>query len=175
MDSLTAQKISDPAFFELILEHITSGGALPALCQSLKIKYSAVNAWIYYDEQRAAAYSRALAARNEWTISSILNELKDIALADIRQAYDPSGELLPVEQWPPALGRCVQAIETSGPEVKRLKLWDKLRALELLGRNLKLFKDQIELDSSASLESLIAASLEKKQIENAEGEGGPPR
>ena len=57
----------------------------------------------------------------------------------------------------------------------RLRLWDKLRALELLGKNLKLFKEQIDIGGTVKLEDLVNSSLdpEKKSIVS-EGEGGTP-
>ena len=173
MDALTIQKIESPAFLGDVVEHITSGGALPDLCQSFKIKYSHVITWLYAAPERAEAYERALKARVEWIIQSILNELKDIALVDMREAYDDKGQLLPVDRWPRALSRAVQAIETSADGVSRIKFWDKLRALELIGKHLKLFRETVDINSTMSLEELVNYSIEKKEIVS-EGGGGDP-
>jgi len=172
MDDKTLTKIQSKSFFPELIEHITSGGALPNLCQLLEIRYSQVVEWIYSDPDRSSRYDKALQARNEWVIQSILNELKDIGLADIRAAYDSNNTLLPVSQWPAALARTVQAVEVQEDwegqgsnrikigETKRLKMWDKLRALELLGKNLKLFKEQVEHSGQVSLEDMVAQSME---------------
>ena len=93
MDSNTLQKINDPLFIDQMLEHIISGGSLPNLCTILEIKYPRVVEWIYADTTLAQKYEGALKARGEWFIQSILNELKDIGLADIRQAYDQNNNL----------------------------------------------------------------------------------
>ena len=159
--------------FPELCEHITSGGALPDYCKLLKLKYSKVVEYIYADPERSEIYERALSARGEWFIQSILNELKDIALADIRDAYDKNtNELLPPSKWPASLARTVQAVEVSEDwqgqganrtktgETKRLKMWDKLRALELLGKNLKLFKEQVEHTGQLTLEDLVSASID---------------
>jgi len=171
MDARTLQKINEPDFLNAVCDHVSSGGALPDLCQQLKIKFSRVNTWIYDDPERRAAYDLAIKARAEWTIQSLLNELKEIALLDIRQAYDENNNLLPVNQWPHALAKSVQALEVveefngSGRErvqvgwTKRVKFWDKIRAIELIGKNLHLFKDQIEFSTRASLEDLVLGSM----------------
>ena len=167
----TLQKINEPTFFPALCDHITQGGGLPDLCKQLQIKYPRVIEWLYLDPIRKDLYERALAARAEWTIQSILNELKDIALADIRLAYDEHGSLLPPNQWPDALARTVAAVETEElydgqgenriniGQSKRLKMWDKLRALELLGKNLKLFKEQVEHSGELTLEQLVLGSM----------------
>jgi len=167
----TLQKITEPTFFPDLCDHITQGGGLPDLCKMLHIKYPRVVEWIYLDPDRKLRYEQALAARAEWTVQSILNELKDIALADIRLAYDSNGSLLPPNQWPDALARVVAAVETEElfdgqgdnriniGQSKRLKMWDKLRALELLGKNLKLFKEQVEHSGELTLEQLVLGSM----------------
>jgi hypothetical protein len=170
-----------PLNLQAICDHVTNGGTLPNLCQQLKLKYNNTITWIYSDPDRAMLYEKALAARGEWFIQSILNELKDIALADIRLAYGPDGNLLPPDKWPESLARVVQAVETEeiydgrGDErkfvgnTKRLKMWDKLRALELLGKNMRMFKEQVEHTGTLSLEQLVLGSMEqpKEELPNA--------
>jgi len=155
-----------------LCEHVIQGGALPNYCKLKNIKYSQVIKWLYADEDREQEYELALKARGEWFIQSILDELKTIALADIRDAYDESGNLLPVHQWPDHVAKIVQAVEVQEDfegqgvmrkkvgETKRLKLWDKLKSIELLGKNLKLFKDQVEHTGQLSLEELVQASID---------------
>jgi hypothetical protein len=183
MDNKTLQTLSGPTFLADLCDHVTSGGALPDLCKQLEVKYSRVIEWIYLDADRAARYEASLKARGEWTIQSILNELKDIALADIRQAYNKeTGELLAPDQWPDSLARVVQAVETEeifegrGQDrmrigyAKRLKMWDKLRALELLGKNLKMFREQIDVTQSHTLEDLVLGSMKEVTDGTAQGQ-----
>ena len=172
MENKTLQKIDDPHFFDELVEHIVSGGSLPNLCKLLDIRYSKIIKWIYTNDTRREAYEVSLAARGEWVIQSVLNELKDIALADIRDAYDENSNLLPVKDWPKSLANVVQAVEVQEDfegqgasrrkvgETKRLKLWDKLKAIELFGKNLKLFKEQIEHTGQLTLEDLVTQSMD---------------
>ena len=177
MDDKTLQTLSGPTFLSDLCEHVTSGGSLPNLCKLLSVRYSKVIEWIYTDPIRSEQYERALKARGEWAVQSVLSELKDIALADIRQAYDEQGNMLPPNEWPDALARTIAAVETNeiageAGYTKRIKMWDKLKALELLGKNLKLFKEQIEHSGQLTLEDLVTGSMEPPKEITHEPEAG---
>jgi hypothetical protein len=170
MDDNTRLQLSNPEFFSQLIANVTSGGSLPNICSLLKIQYHRVIEWIYADETRSRSYERALTARAEWFIQGILGELKDIAMADIRLLYDDEGNLLPPKQWPEHMARVVQAVESVESQVdptttKRVKMWDKLKAIELLGKNLKMFKDQLDIGVNASLEDLVIGSLKEEPDE----------
>lgn len=94
--------------------------------------------------------------RTEITADVVLKELLLIARADLSQAYADNGKLLPIKQIPEDVRRAIAGIkvfeefEGMGKdriqigEVREVKFWDKPKALELLGRHLKLFTDKIE-------------------------------
>jgi len=150
-----------PEFLDKVCDHITSGGSLPNLCTGLNISYAKVTRWLYEDPARKQSYELALRDRNEWYVQSILDELRSIGLSDIRKAYDPTtGQLLDVSSMPADISKTIAAVESSEVDgTKRIKLWDKLRALELLGKNLKMFKEQIEHTGTMTLEDLVTQSM----------------
>ena len=83
----------------------------------------------------------------ESTISAeaILEQLQAIALADATQALQvQNGELTvqDTERLPRQLRLAVCAVEKTGGSLK-VKFYDKLKALELLGRYLHLFEGQV--------------------------------
>ncbi len=102
----------------------------------------------------------------------VLQELGRIGYADIRGIFkaDGSGTVRPIEEWPEDLARSCASIdvaetfEMSGGErvwtgyIKKIKFWDKPRALELIGKNQKLFTDRVEHTGSLTLEALVAGS-----------------
>lgn len=102
------------------------------------------------------------------TINRILEEIGRLALVDVGQAYSPNGKLLPFDQMPEDVRRCIAGVETEelyegfGKERKRvgdtvkIKFWDKTKALEMAGRYRKMFTDKIEHDVSKSLEKILS-------------------
>lgn len=78
---------------------------------------------------------------------AFLKHTMAVATSDIRQAFDQEGNLLPVHLWPDELalavsGLDVETIRRAGEGdddaqekiVKKLRLWNKPQALDLLGR-----------------------------------------
>lgn len=91
--------------------------------------------------------------RTEVTAARVLQEMARIALADMGQAFDASGNLLPIHEMPEDVRRALSGFEAeelfegSGAErtrmgnVRKVKFWDKPRVLEMLGKHLRMFED----------------------------------
>jgi phage terminase small subunit len=115
-----------------------------------------------------------------WVKERVLLELKRIGEADIRKIFDEDGNIKPVHEWPNEVAAFVSSIETveefegSGKDReqigwnKKVKLWNKERALELLGKNIQMFTDKIEHSGKLTLEDLVNASWDKKKGEGDE-------
>lgn len=125
-------------------------------------------------EQRAADASV--------TASRVLEEVRTLALTDVIGAlYDDEGRPISPRSLPEAVRRCIASIEVeelyegTGQDrvaigrVRKIKVWDKLKAIDLLGKHLDLFRDRVEHSLSKSLEDLIAESYEIRARESAAG------
>jgi len=89
-------------------------------------------------------------------VNRILRGLLKAAEIDIRMAYDEDGNLLPVKDMPEPLAKVISEIKTEelfdgyGKDrehigtAKTIKVVDRLRAQELLGKHLKMFTDITE-------------------------------
>lgn len=110
-----------------------------------------------------------LAAKADVETVTVIGELKRIAFSDLRKVYDAHGNLLPIHQLPDDVAAAIAGIEVvtktvpgSDPvavaHVVKVKQWDKPRALELLGKYLKLFTEKVEHSSTVTLEQLVAGS-----------------
>lgn len=167
----TNEKLKDPTLLEDIITHVSSGGSLIELCRIWQVHFHAINSWIYKEHKEA--YEQAVAASSEYMIQMIRDELKSIASIDIRQAYDESGSLKPVKDWPENLAKVVSNIESAeinaGEEtigqVKKITLWNKIKALELLGKNLSMFVDRHEFTGKVTLEDLVNSSMQGGVVE----------
>lgn len=109
------------------------------------------------------------------TASDVLRELILIAKVDLAQAYNPNGTLKSIHEIPEETRRAISAIkvyeEFDGHgkdrfqcgESREVKFWDKPKALEMLGRHLKLFTDKVEHSGKVTLEEMIAGSNEDEK------------
>lgn len=79
------------------------------------------------------------------TAELVLEELLTIAQADIADAYDADGNLLPIKQMPLAVRKALASVEVGDKGVK-VRRWDKVEALKLLGQHLGAWKDRLQLE-----------------------------
>lgn len=161
---------------DIMCSFVASGGTLVHFARLWDIRYPDIMKWIRSDSIRAKRYDDAIKDRNEYTIETILQELRDIALFDIRDLYDNNNNLKPVHQWPRHTASVVSSVETDeifegrGEEremiglTKKIKLWDKLKAIEQLGKTQALFVDRVEETRTIKLEDLVLASYKNEKI-----------
>lgn len=96
----------------------------------------------------------------EITAEFILGELYKLATVDLSKAYDENGNLKQIHDIPEEVRKAISGVETyyeragtdeeGNPDrctVKRLKFWDKTKALDMLARHKNLFKDEKESES----------------------------
>lgn len=104
--------------------------------------------------------------RTEINADWVLKQLALIAAVDLGKAYDENGDLLPVQKMPDEVRLALSSVDvhkdfTEGVEIgetKKIKMEPKLRALELIGRHLKLFGDG-SLKLTVTWEDLLRESL----------------
>jgi phage terminase small subunit len=117
----------------------------------------------------AAAIADGQARRNEKleiTIERTARELARLAYVDSGKLYDEDGARIPVHRLDPDTRAAVASVEdetVDGPGrvrtvTQRLKMADKVRALELLGKYQKMFTDRIEHDGRVTLAQLVTGS-----------------
>ena len=167
----TAKILDNPESLDTICINVASGGSLIDLCETWDVRYAEVWNWINKDKERAGRYADALNARNEWAREAILRELRLIGMADVRKLYDDIGNLLPVDEWPTEVAKFVSSFEVDelwegkGPGreqigfTKKVKVWNKERALELLGKNIQMFNEHHTVSGKLSLEDLINEAI----------------
>lgn len=97
------------------------------------------------------------AERTQVTVAEVLENMARIARADLRALYNPDGSLKPMAEWPDDAALAVAAVETSdvysgtGKDRRvtglahKVKLWDKTKALDLLGRHFGMLKHVVEI------------------------------
>jgi phage terminase small subunit len=138
---------------------------LNAAQAAIRAGYSAKTARVIANETLAkpavAAYLQQLLAersqRTQVTADRVITEVARLGFSDVRKLFDPlSGQLLAPSEWPDDVAAAVSSIEVeelmggTGPDrtqigwTKKVKLWDKPKSLEMLGRHLKLWVERHE-------------------------------
>lgn len=90
------------------------------------------------------------------TVERVLRNLLRLAELDVRDLFDKDGKLRPVCDLPGELARTISGFEVTfdgeGKAVlAKVKLESRSRALELLGKHLKMWTEKIELDHRMTL------------------------
>lgn len=112
------------------------------------------------------------AKRSEITADTILHELLRLARVDIGDVYDENGYLLNVKDIPEDARRAIAGIDVFVErdhdgvpigETKKIRFYDKTKALELIGKHLKLFTDRIEVSGSIGLAERLAKARKRSE------------
>ena len=102
------------------------------------------------------------------SVDLVLSRLLEIGTVDIAEAFDKKGRLKNIHDIPEEVRRAISGVdveqlyEGSGKDrfesgvVVKLKFWDKNKALENLGRYLKLFVDKVEIKDGSGLAEKLA-------------------
>lgn len=110
--------------------------------------------------------------RTKVTQDMIVNELAKIAFLDISNLYNENGGLKNIQDIDENTRRAISSLETFEEfegygedrekvgDTKKVKLIDKTKALELLGKHLGMFKDKIDISQDKPFE--VNISIKKK-------------
>lgn len=75
----------------------------------------------------------------------VIRELLSLIQVNPADAYDEKGNILPPSKFPPALQRALKSFGDG-----KYSICDKLKAIELLGKHLQMFRDHVEYSGAVS-------------------------
>lgn len=107
-------------------------------------------------------------ARTHVTISRILMELARVAFADVTEvAYFENGKLVIRDKsdLEKDTGCAIAELSesTGRAHSRKVRMHDKLKALELLGRHLGMFKDKVDVDVQLSIPEILAELKRRRE------------
>ncbi len=119
--------------------------------------------WVYgwlAEPETQEHIARLIAERNkklEIDAQQVLRDIMEIALADPAAAYDEDGSFKrDIHQIPAPLRKTISSIKTTqNGVITEVKFWDKLKALEMLGRHLSLFTDVIKIEGADEIKERL--------------------
>ena len=102
---------------------------------------------------------RAQWAKAELSASRVLEELRRVGFVNIRGLFQADGQLKPVTEWSDEQLAAVASMDIVTVErenapparVHKLRLWNKVAALDTLAKHFGLLKERIELDHPVSI------------------------
>jgi phage terminase small subunit len=159
-------------FVELYLADPERNGTKAALAAGCPAKSAHVTAsrMLKLDKvQRFLAEAQAKAAeRAELSAARVLEEYRRLAFVDVRGFYDEAGRLKSMSELTAEQGAALAGVETMRRNVEagdgvtdtvyKIKLWDKIRALESLAKHFGLLVDKLEVSGEI-------LTVEKRLIE----------
>jgi hypothetical protein len=159
-------KFAEPEFFDELVEEIAEGKTLRELAETHDIKYGQLFQWIHSDEDRKLAFDEAEEARNKNMSDRVLSGVLNVTRVGVKDLLNGDGTPKDVDQLSDDTAGAIAGIDLAYDEegrvsTRRYKQHDKLRALEMLGRNQRMFTDRVDVGGSLSLESLVAQSMKK--------------
>lgn len=105
--------------------------------------------------EAVAAKAQKQVESQDLTAARILEEMRRLALNDTRGFFDEHGNLKPMSELTPEQGSALAGVEViiknakagdgQTDEIHKIKLWDKPRALEMLGKYFGLLKEQMNV------------------------------
>lgn len=114
-----------------------------------------------------------IAKKFEITQEEVLREYARIAFSDIREFYNADGSLKSIKDLSDDAAAALAGVEVdeifdgSGKDrmkignIKKIKRWDKVKALEGIGRHLGMFNDKLKLEAGDELQSLFKTVMTK--------------
>ncbi len=118
--------------------------------------------------------------RTEITQDMVIKELAKIAFLDIRKLYTENGQLKNIADMDSDTAGAISSLETLEEyegygddrekigDTQKVKLLDKTKALELLGRHLGIFNDKIDVNVKEKEEKKNAISDILNQMQSAD-------
>ena len=159
---------------EYLLDNNATQAAIRA-GYSAKSAHSQGHDLLKHPEVQALIGKAALkvATKAEVSAEKVLTELVGLAHADPIEAFCKDGTLKDLMSMSPEFRRTIKSLKftelfegASGEKfcagrIVDITFWDKPKALELLGKNLKLFTDKLEVEGKVTLEQLVDAATKR--------------
>jgi hypothetical protein len=154
-----------------LYEAIASGGTVRSFAKEVKIPFVHLMKWARACPERSKLMDQAHEDRLSYYKEAILDEVSGIAEADLGECYDDNGNLKPINQIPERVRRALaeydmsSSVDDKGNETfkQKIKLTPKLKALELLAREVGLFKEKHEVKHEFKMEDLVGDSFKERK------------
>lgn len=160
---------------------IDKNGSRAAACAGYSVSAAKQQAHLLLKKKRVRDEVNRLlkkqSVRLEITADQVVTELAKLAFSDVRPLFGDDGLLKNINDLDNKVTAAISSVEsleeydghgdrrTIIGNTKKIRLWDKLRALEMLGRHLKMFTDVVEVNGGDFLQRMEAAKARLKKAQ----------
>lgn len=128
-----------------LCDWLSLGNTLSAYTFKHRLHFLTVLEWLKLDDKRYAQYQAALSARTALLQDAVLSNLVDAASVNPRDAFDDDGTPLSPRDMPEALAASIVSYSMSDKGSLNVRFTSRLAATELLGKQLNMFTDKLEV------------------------------
>ncbi len=120
-------------------------------------------------QERIAQLMQQRNKRTKMSADNVLKRLVDMLDADIADILNNNGDIKPIKDWPTVWRKSIASFEIAVVDenvtVKKVKLLDKLRVLEMVGKHVDVnaFRDRVQVDVNVSLADKLASARKRAQ------------
>jgi hypothetical protein len=173
-DERFARLTSSDDFMDLVCASVAEGHTLYSICKNLNVEFGKLSNYLDKDQTYKERVKQAEMRRREWAAEEVLHQLRRLGLSDIRELFNEDGGLKNIKELADDVASAVASVEVfeefegRGAErrqigwTKKVKFWDKPKALELLMKNLNLITEKHDV-TVHSLEALLAGTWDKNK------------
>lgn len=160
---------------EVLEETIVLGVAMGSTLRRISSNFGVPYPWLFKhvmgDPDLKHKYELALGERKEYMMQFLFDQFKTLAESDLRKLFNEDGSMKAVHEWPENAAQWVSAVEVdelfegTGKErqqvgfTKKVKLWDKMKALESLAKHMNFVVDTKQDSGKLTWEALIMMSM----------------
>ena len=170
--------LSTPGAFDILLTHIANGGGVNEFCKEHRMRFGDLYLAIAEDKDMQARYHKAIEARRAYDAETIIAQLRGMATSDVRDLFNYDGSLKHVNELTPQQAACISSVDVgssaTGDDLivtKRIKLWDELKAIEMLGKHLGLFAERHVHEGTVTLRDLVLQSVNEEKAKETQKTG----
>lgn len=169
-----AELQSDPGLHDDVCTHVASGGAIETLAELWDIPGGWIMTYMNSTPGKREAFAAAIVSRDAWLGEALTRQAIAMSTSDIRGILCEDGIPLPKSEWPPEVAKAIQSfdviVDKDGNPTYRVKMYDKLRAIELAGRRVGTFQPSVDVKLSGSLD--LASLVKESMNDTRSGEAG---
>ena len=181
-DTLTPTNAIDPTIWKFILAYLETRHVGDA-AKSVKLTAAQGKRILAMADVQLAVreIAESQARVNAFDLSEILERANEIAQVDLTDLFTPDGAIKPIDQIPSAALRAVKKMtveevydrddngipsDKATGRIIKIDFWDRLKAVELLGKHEGGFKDTLvhEHTVSKSLADVVLAEAERRAL-----------